>query len=247
MRRRKFLCLVAVASVCFLGGEAPKEKAKIRVLLVTGCDVGAHKWRETSPEIRKILEETGRFEVVVSEEPEVLAADAIHGYDAIFMNYMNAGRPSLSEAAKKNLVRFVESGKGLVPFHFTTAAFRDWDAEYIPLIGRAWRDGSGHGPRGKFAAEIADKDHPITKGLADFEADDELYAKLVGDAPIHVLVRAKSEWSGRVEPLAFTHTYGKGRVFGFLFGHDLKALENPSVRKILARGTEWAARGAVAD
>lgn len=247
MRRRCFLALGVVASLSLLGGEAPKEKPKIRVLLVTGCDVGAHKWRETSPEIRKILEETGRFEVVVSEEPEVLCADAIHGYDVIFMNYMNADRPSLSDAAKKNLLRFVASGKGLVPFHFTTAAFRDWDSEYIPLIGRAWRGGSGHGPRGKFTAQVVDKEHPITKGLSDFEADDELYAKLVGDAPIHVLVQAHSDWSGRIEPLAFTHDYKSGRIFGFLFGHDVAALQNPSVRKLLARGTEWAARGKVAD
>ena len=37
---------------------------------------------------------------------------------------------------------------------------------------------SGHGPRGVFAAKIADEKHPITAGLKDFQADDELYAKL---------------------------------------------------------------------
>lgn len=247
MRRRQFLTLAMAASVAFLVAADSRRGGKIRVLLVTGADVRAHDWRTTSPEIRKILEESGRFEVVVSEEPEVLATEALFGYHVVFMNYMNAGRPSLSAGAKKNLLRFVAEGKGLVPFHFTTAAFRDWDAEYIPLIGRAWRRGSGHGPRGTFAAEIVDTDHPITRGLKAFEADDELYAKLVGDAPIHVLVKAHSKWSGRDEALVFTHEYEKGRVLGFLFGHDVKALRNETVRTLLARGTEWAATGKVAD
>ena len=104
---------------------------------------------------------------------------------------------------------------------------------------------SGHGPRGVFKAKVVGKDHPITQGLADFEADDELYAKLLGDAPINVLVEADSPWSKKTEPLVFTLEYGQGRVFHETFGHDAKALQNESVRKIIQRGSEWAATGKV--
>jgi hypothetical protein len=48
-----------------------------------------------------------------------------------------------------------------------------------------------------------DKTSPITSGVSDFTQDDELYAKLQGDAPIHVLVQADSDWSKKTEPLAF--------------------------------------------
>ena len=104
---------------------------------------------------------------------------------------------------------------------------------------------SGHGPRGVFKARIAQKDNPITQGLEDFEADDELYAKLQGDAPINVLVEADSEFSNKTEPLVFTLEYGKGRVFHETFGHDGKALENTTVQKLTQRGCEWAATGKV--
>jgi len=104
---------------------------------------------------------------------------------------------------------------------------------------------SGHGPRSVFKAKIANKEHPITKGLDDFEQDDELYAKLEGNEPITVLVTGDSDWSKKTEPLAFILQYGNGRVFHHTFGHDGKALNNSTVRKLIVRGTEWAARGTV--
>ena len=105
---------------------------------------------------------------------------------------------------------------------------------------------SGHGPRAPFKVNIADKNNPITKGIEDFEADDELYAKLQGNAKIKVLATADSDWSKKkAEPLVFTLSYGKGRVFHEAFGHDVKALKNDSIAKIICRGCEWAATGKV--
>ena len=81
----------------------------------------------------------------------------------------------------------------------------------------------------------------MTTGAADFDQDDELYAKLQGDAPIHVLLQAESDWSKQVEPLAFTLAYGQGRVFHHTFGHDAKAIATPEVQKLIVQGTAWAA------
>jgi len=102
---------------------------------------------------------------------------------------------------------------------------------------------SGHGPRSQFDVKIVDKEHPITKGIEAFQADDELYAKLQGEGSIHVLAEAYSDWSKKVEPLVFWHQYGKGRVVHNAFGHDGKALSNSAIQKLVARGVEWAATG----
>jgi len=59
------------------------------------------------------------------------------------------------------------------------------------------------------------------------------------------LVEAYSDWSKKTEPLVFTLNYGKGRTVHNAFGHDGKALTNPSVQKIIVRGVEWAATGKV--
>ncbi len=240
--------LVALTMLAFTSrGNAAEPVKKIRVLLVTGDDVApAHDWREVSQAIRENLAASGRFEVRVSEEAGVLDSKAgLERYDAIFLHLYNASTPTLSPAAKDNLLAFVKGGKGLVVSHLSSASFKEWP-EFAQLCGRHWVMGaSGHGPRSVFKARIANKDHPITRGLEDFEADDELYSKLQGDAPINVLVTADSDWSQRTEPVAFTVEYGQGRVFHETFGHDGRAVKNPAVQKLIQRGCEWAATGKV--
>jgi type 1 glutamine amidotransferase len=184
--------------------------------------------------------------VRICEDTGVLDSAATLGrYDLVLLAMYNAKTPTLSAGAKENLANFVKGGKGLVISHLSSASFKEWE-EFPKLCGRCWVMGkSGHGPRAVFKARIAKTDHPITQGLADFEADDELYAKMQGDAPITVLVEADSDWSHKTEPLAFTVEYGKGRVFHETFGHDGKALSNPVVQKLIQRGCEWAATGKV--
>ena len=226
--------------------QAAEAAHKIRVLLVTGDDVSVHKWGEVSQAIKETLESTGRFEVRICEDPGVLdSATSLSRYDLVFLDFYNATTPTVSDAAKENLVQFVKGGKGLAVAHLSSASFKEWD-EFHKMCGRYWVMGtSGHGPRGTFKARIANKDNPITRGLEDFEADDELYAKLQGDGPINVLVEADSDWSHKIEPLVFTVEYGKGRVFHEAFGHDGKAIRNPSVQKLIQRGSAWAATGKV--
>jgi uncharacterized protein len=227
-----------------VAADAP---AKIKVLLITGDDVEpAHNWRETSAATRDLLVASGRFDVKVCEDAGILEANSsLQRYDLIYLALFNAKTPTLTDAAKENLLNFVKGGKGFAVSHLASASFREW-SDFKKLCGRHWVMGkSGHGPRGVFQNKIANRQHPITQGLGDFEADDELYAKLQGDAPIQVLVTAYSDWSHNTEPLAFTLDYGKGRVFHHAYGHDGKALANPSVTKLIQRGTEWAATGTV--
>ena len=229
------------------GSNAADAVKKIRVLLVTGDDAApSHNWAEVSQAIKETLTTTGRFDVRLCEDAGVLdSTTSLARYDLIFLHLYNAKTPTLSDSAKENLLQFVKGGKGLAVSHLSSASFKEWP-EFGKLCGRYWVMGkSGHGPRSVFKVRVANKDDAITKGLADFEADDELYAKLQGDAAINVLVEADSDWSKQTEPLAFTLDYGKGRVFHEAFGHDGKAVRNPSVQKLIQRGCEWAATGKV--
>lgn len=225
---------------------AAEASHKSRVLLVTGDDVSVHNWAEVSQAIKATLETTGQFDVRICEDPGVLeSVSSLARYDLVFLDFYNATTPTLSAAAKENLLQFVKGGKGLALAHLSSASFKEWD-EFHKMCGRYWVMGkSGHGPRGIFKARIVNKDNPITTGLENFEADDELYAKLQGEGSINVLVEADSDWSKKTEPLAFTVEYGKGRVFHEAFGHDGKAIRNPSVQRLIQRGSAWAATGKV--
>jgi type 1 glutamine amidotransferase len=238
---RLLLAVVALAGAVAL--QAADAPAKARVLIVTGDDASpAHDWLSCASTTREVLRDSGRFEVDVVGGAEVLANEAnLKNVDAIYLMLYNARTPTLSDQGKANLLNFVKGGKGLVVTHLSSASFKEWP-EFKALCGRIWVMGtSGHGPRSVFKAVVVDKASPITKGVEDFSQDDELYSKLQGDAPIHVLVQAESEWSKKTEPLAFTLDYGKGRVFHHTFGHDPKAINTPAVKTLIVQGTGWAA------
>jgi len=249
---RRLRVMLAAVGLLALGlavtARAAEKPAKIKALLISGDDVSAHNWREISEATRKDLVDSGRFEVKVCEDPLILESEnALRAYDVIVLTIYTAKTPTITGQAQENLLGFVKSGRGFFVQHLASASFAKWD-EFGKLCGRKWVMGtSDHGPRSVFEAKVVDKEHPITKGMADFKTDDELYAKLQGDAPVHVLVQAYSDFSKKTEPLVFTHEYGKGRVVYNAFGHDGKALSNPSVAKIIARGAEWAATGKVAE
>ena len=248
MRRSVYVfVLVFIVALSFcIAADATQQPAQIRALLITGDDVSAHPWREISETTRKVLVASGRFDVKVCEDPLILESEtALKAYDVIVFTIYSRRIPMIPKQAQENLLNFVKSGKGFFVQHLATASFAKWE-EFGKLCGRKWvMRTSGHGPRDVFEAKVVNKEHPITAGMSNFKIDDELYAKLQGTGKINVLVEADSDWSKKTEPLIFTLRYGKGRTVHNAFGHDGKALMNPSVQKIIVRGVEWAATGKV--
>jgi len=212
-----------------------------RVLLVTGVDYPGHPWRETAPVLAKLLRQDARLAVTVIEDPCLLDSVAMRYYHAVLLHFMNWEVPAPGEAARQNLRAFVTGGGGLILVHFACGAWQDWP-EFKNLAGRAWDPKlRGHDPRGPFTVKIVDPGHPVTRDLADFETDDELYTCLAGDRPIHVLAAAKSKVDAKDYPMAFVLEYGQGRVFHSPLGHDVKAFQPAGVGDLLRRGCAWAA------
>jgi uncharacterized protein len=141
--------------------------------------------------------------------------------------------------ARSNLAQFVSQGKGLVVVHFASGAFKDW-AEFRNLVGRTQQ--LRHDKRGPFTVKIVDPNHPITRGMGDFQTDDELFIDLTGDRPITVLAEARSTITGKDHPMAFVFDYGKGRVFHTPLGHDARAVAMPGTAELIRRGAAWAAK-----
>ena len=221
--------------------SAKTGKAGTRILIITGIDYPGHKWKQTTPVLKEAIEKDPRLAVDVVEDPNFLASPKLHDYAAIVHHWMNWKAPAPGPAARENFQRFVTGGKGLVVVHFGCGAFQDWP-EFVKIAGRVWDPKlRGHDPRGPFRVEIADTDHPVTRGMKPFEIYDELYTCLAGSTPIDVLATARSKVDKKVYPMAFVLTCGKGRVFHSLLGHDVKALANPPVGELFRRATAWAA------
>lgn len=251
-----------IAAGCVFGqSSGAQNEPKIQTLIITGQN--GHDWRGTTPLLRKILEDTGRFEVRVTEEFRGAGPDTLVPYDLVVLNYFERRRPELwwGERAQEALLGFVRSGKGLVVYHFSIAAFNGWD-EYEKLCAANWRPNNGHhSPRHDYTVEIKDRDHPITRGLkASFPVKyDELYANLKwqpkdtysvlatawDDHSLYTNRRQPTPGAGLHQPMMWTLPYGRGRVFVTVLGHVAENLESIGFQAIYARGAEWAATGEV--
>jgi len=75
--------------------------------------------------------------------------------------------------------------------------------------------------------------------MQSFETEDELYYNQKGTLPIEPLLVARSNDTGDDQPLAWAYTYGDGRVFQTVLGHDVKSLGTPEVQALLTRGALW--------
>ena len=234
------------------GGDATDG---IRVLIISGQN--NHNWRETTPRIEEILEDSGRFTVDVTTQPEKLTAELLEPYDVIVSNwntftarYKAPREDGWSDATKQAYLDFVRSGKGHVAIHAGSSSFYDWP-EYQRLVITSFKVGqTDHGARHTFPVRIDEPAHSITRGLESFRTFDELWH----DAPIaeggKVLASAfsskESGGSGEYEPVAMVRRFGEGRSFTTLLGHDAKAMMSDGFRTLLVRGTEWAATEEVA-
>ncbi len=180
------VCLLAAAVLSLSAAE------KLKVLIVDGQN--NHNWRTTTPMLKWILEDCGRFTVAVSTTPPEKSSPDLWkewhptftNYDAVLLNYNGERWPA---RVNQQFVEYVRNGGGLVVVHAADNAFPDWP-EFNDMIavggwgGRneqngpmiRWRDGKQvldrtpgdggtHGAAGPYVVNIIVTNHPITMGL----------------------------------------------------------------------------------
>ncbi|MFO0878570.1 MAG: ThuA domain-containing protein [Gemmataceae bacterium] len=236
--------------------KAALGQSSIRLLLVAGNEAHKwHNWEKTTPRIKEALERDNRVKVDVVTDFEELGRRDLTSYQGVVMNWCNWQDPrGASEKSRQAFSRFVSQGGGLILIHFANGAFHpslpragesDWP-EYRKIVRRVWnhqkrgeRPPSGHDAFGKFSVRITRAESPLTTGLKGFDVVDELYFHQDGEDPIEPLLAAESKVTRKMEPLAWSYTYGKGRVFQTVLGHSEKTYDAFEVREVLRRAAAW--------
>ncbi len=252
----------------------------IHALVIDGQN--NHQWQTTTPVLRKIMEDTGLFQVYVLTSPPKNAD--FSGFRPDFAKYRVvisndndfAGGTVWPADVQAAFEKYVKDGGGFVSYHAADNAFPAWTA-YNLMIGMGgwmgrdeksgpfwyYRDGKlvsdptpgaagKHGQRLPFQVTMRNTTHPISKGLPPvwMHVGDELYSRMRGPGEnMTVLGTAFSDpansGSGHDEPLLMVRSYGKGRIFHTMLGHDVAAMECVGFITTFARGAEWAAMGKV--
>lgn len=258
MRRLIF----AMALVASGGGMAlADEPAKpVKLLIITGDTHPAHDWKSTTPALREVLSEKGRIEVDVTTNPaKDLTAENLAKYDVLLLNYLNFKKPGESpettwtDANKAAFLKAIhDDGKGLVVIHHASGSFvnPNW-VEFEKAVG-GWRKQGFHGPAHHFTVKKTGTGHPISESApVEFaHATDELYQNSLLPPGSVVLATAYSDPSkpkgtGKDEAVIWASTYGKGRVFENVLGHDVETIKDPGFQTWTRRGALWAATGKV--
>jgi type 1 glutamine amidotransferase len=200
--------------------------------------------------------EANGFDVRVEDSPAVYAEpDYMAGVDLV-MQCVTMSTIAPDELA--GLTSAVAAGTGLAGWHGGIADSYRASSDYLHLIGGQFachpakpadeRSGQQSDYFIPYRVEVQRGDHPVTRGIDDFDLVTEQYWVLT-DAYNDVLAtttlaaRDGDPWRRPVtSPAIWTREWGKGRVFVCTPGHDLDVLAVPQVTTVIERGLVWAAR-----
>ena len=141
-----------IASLVLIASSFTLAAAPLKVLIVNGQN--NHAWRETTPQLKKILEESGRFTVDVATSPakgEDMSTfkPNFAAYNVVVSNYN--GDPWSAETSAA-FEKYVRDGGGFVSYHAADNAFPAWKEynEMTAVGGWEKRTTEQFGPRVRF-------------------------------------------------------------------------------------------------
>ena len=211
----------------------------MNVLVLSGPN---HGFADSAEVIGGILGEAADLDVTVDDDKNLLASPQLNTFDAcVFGTGFTrmkrqpddslVAEAELTPAQEDGLFNYVAGGKGLVGVHGTAWCIR---SRAVDLLGG---HANWHPPGLTFTVQIEDDDHPVTRGVGDFEVEDEIYMS-AWDPDIHIL--ASAEWSDKSHPLAWVKPYKNGRVFYTALGHTSDTYQRPAMKTLMTQGVRWA-------
>jgi type 1 glutamine amidotransferase len=217
-----------------LSGAA--EVMPLRLLVVTG----GHDY---STSFYTLFDEPAKFhwDHAVSNH-EAFRSDLREKYDVLVLYDMSA---EISEAEKKNLVGFLESGKGMVVLHHAILDYPQWEWWWRDVVGSKYLSN----PQGGMPASTYMHDqeidvepaakHPILAGLGRMHLLDETYKGMWISPKVTPLLKTQNPASDSV--IAWISPYEKSRVVYIQLGHGEPTHRNPDYRRLVHNAILWSA------
>jgi len=246
--RREFIALIcSAAAIRPLGARA--ERPPERVLYFTYSAGYRHDVIPLSTAILTQLgSASGAFEIVATEDLSEFSTQNLEQYTAVI--FYTSGEIPMSGVQKKSLLDFVRAGRGFLGVHSATDTFYTWP-DYLDLIGGYF---NGHPWHQAVTVDVADPGDPVVAFLgSSFQLTDEIYQ--ISDFDYRgsrVLLRLdpRSVDLGRPGvhrrfygwPLAWTRSYGEGRVFYTALGHEPSVWQDARFQRMLANAILWSIR-----
>jgi len=243
MVRSVFFLLCGLLGAAGVTGFAAESEKPIRVLFT----YGGHGFQEK--ELYAMLDALPGIKYDKAQMPQqadLLAPGLEAKYDVLLLYDMS---PDISPQRREAFLALLEKGIGVVSLHHNLGAHRNWD-RWKEVIGGKYVfaketiGGKEYGPSSvkhdqTIRVQIADADHPITKGLSEFEIIDEVYKDYYVSPEARLLLTTDDPRNNR--SVAWVYQFKNSRVFYLQLGHDNKTWSHPVYPKLIERGIRWAA------
>gem|GEM_PF-3377339 len=223
-----------------------------KCLIITGQN--NHEWVQTTPEITHILNLTGKIDVEVKDNLDLLSEADFKGVDFIVMNWNNwhhrdLPRKDMPEKASIAIENFVKNGGGVISIHAAAALNNVSDGIRQLTVGKFVGGKTKHPSTRTFLVNVI-KDHPVTKGLSSFMIYDELWvdpeytenAEILAESLLSVesatQIKRNPPVTENIPSVAFAK-YGKGKCVYTTLGHDYLAMRFFGFRTLLINSAFW--------
>ena len=169
-----------------------------------------------------------------------------HLYDVTLFFSMHGVEKDSPDATPKGKVREAlealgATKQGIILLHHAILSYNGWPV-WTSLVGMDERfvNFQFHHNQ-KLRIEVANPNHPITKGLSSFEAIDESYVMPDAQPGNGNDVLLTCDHPKSMRTIGWVRTHRQSRVFCLELGHDSVAWENPGFTTVLERGIRWCA------
>ena len=220
----------------------PSPSAAVRVLMVTATAGFRHE--DVIVAARQVMSSlsatTGEFTLTTTEDVSSITAARLASVDVLFFA-LTSGELAFTDDQKRNLLRFVEGGRGFIGVHSATDTLYTWP-DYRRLVGAYFRE---HPWTQSAAVTVSDATHPSTRGLpARFTLLEEFYTfRENPQPPVQILLRLDPVSVGATGdfPLAWSQTFGSGRAYYNALGHFPSTWQDARFQLQLRGAIRWAA------
>lgn len=166
----------------------------------------------------------------------VSATDQLSAIGTQRVVVLNGDVGPLNKEQEQELCMFVERGGGLVCLGNTVEVYHEFDL-LGEVIGRV------HGRctlPSEIIARVATPDHSITRRVdASFAFRESTY--LLDVTPPDATILWRTSWHYALCTLAYTRTYGQGRVFCTTLGSTPETRDHPAFQQMMSRAIQYVA------
>ena len=238
-----FLSLIIVASVAMsVQAECnnPFPKPKIKVAIITG----GHGYQRNAFYAMFNAIPTITYDTLVQPlANDFIASSEVNKYDVLVFYDM---ADSLSPLQQRAYINLLKKGKSMIFLHHSLVSYQYWP-EFIKIVGGQYHThpvvvngdtlNANYEHDLEMRIKVEDTQHPITRGIHDFDVFDEAYSD------VEILPTVKP-LLGTAHPksmpyVAWTNRYENSDVIFIQLGHGPSCYANPSYRKLIQQAIEW--------